>query len=86
MTCDPIFATTAGPSSSNSRPTHYGTEAERGYYEPGDGPEIAFVAESFEAFMYRFWLENEIWFAEWKKTPMPDVGREYIESYRGNPR
>jgi hypothetical protein len=66
-----------------SSPGFYGTEAEQWHDEPPDPSDIVFCAESFEAFMCRFWLENEIWYAEWQKTPMPDVGREYIERYRG---
>lgn len=63
-------------------PDFYGTEAEQWGDEALDPLEIVFCAESFEAFICRFWLENEIWFAEWKKTSMPDVGRAYIEQYR----
>jgi hypothetical protein len=49
---------------------------------PPDDPErISFCAESFEAFLCRFWLENEVWFATTGETPMPDVGAEYIELY-----
>jgi hypothetical protein len=66
-----------------SSPGFYGTKAEQWQDEPPDPSEIVYSAESFEAFMCRFWLENEIWFAEWKKTPMPGVGREYVERYRG---
>lgn len=47
-----------------------------------DPAEIHFCAESFEAFLCRFWLENEIWFATVGGTPMPDVGAEYIDLYR----
>jgi hypothetical protein len=65
-----------------SSPGFYGTEAEQWKEEPPDSAEIGYSAESFEAFMRRFWLENEIWFAEWKKTTMPDVGRQYIDLYR----
>ncbi len=47
------------------------------------GPErIAFCAESFEAFMGRFWLENEIWYATYRKTPKPEGGAAYVEEYR----
>lgn len=60
----------------------YGTEAEQWDDEPPEPSEIVFCAESFEEFMCRFWLENEIWFAAWKKTPMPEGGRGYIERYR----
>jgi hypothetical protein len=67
-----------------SSPGFYGTEAEQWEDEPPDPRDIVFSAESFEAFVCRFWLENEIWFAEWQKTVMPDVGREYIERYRSS--
>ena len=64
----------------------YGTKTERDNYKPPNAAELAYCAESFEAFICRFWLENEIWFAGWKKTPMPEVGREYIERYRSGGR
>ena len=60
----------------------YGTESEEWQEEPSDPGEIVFSAESFETFMCRFWLENEIWFAGYEKKPMPDAGQEYIERYR----
>jgi hypothetical protein len=63
-------------------PGYYGTEAEQWQDEEPDPADIVFCAESFEVFMCRFWLENEIWFAEWEKTPIPDVGLAYIEQYR----
>lgn len=66
-----------------STPGFYGTESEQWQEEPPDPREIVFTAESFETFMCRFWLENEIWFAAYEKTPMPDAGRAYIEHYRG---
>ncbi|THV24527.1 hypothetical protein [Glycomyces paridis] len=46
------------------------------------GEAICFCAESFEAFLCRYWLENEIWFATEDGTPMPEVGPAYIERYR----
>lgn len=63
-------------------PSFYGTEAEQWQDEPADPSEIVYCAESFEAFMCRFWLENEIRFAGYERTAMPDVGRDYIERYR----
>ena len=60
----------------------YGTEDEQWQEEPPDLGETVFSAESFEAFMCRFWLENEIWFAGYEGTPMPDVCQAYIERYR----
>jgi len=56
-----------------------------------DAKAIAFCAESFESFLCRHWLENEISFAQCPvKTPMPEAarqyidraGRQYIEQYR----
>ena len=63
-------------------PGFYGIETEQWEDEAPDPAEIVYSAESFEAFMCRFWLENEIWFSAWKKTPLPDVGRRYIELYK----
>jgi hypothetical protein len=65
-----------------SSPGFYGTEAEQWQEEPADPREIVFSAESFETFLARFWLENEIWFSEYEKTPMSAVGQTYIEHYR----
>jgi len=65
-----------------SSPGFYGTDDEQWQDDEPDPADIVFCAESFEAFLCRFWLENEIWFAEWQKTPMPNVGLVYIEQYR----
>lgn len=65
-----------------SSPDFYGTEAERWSDAEADPSAIVFSAESFEDFLCRFWLENEIWFAEYEKTPMPQAGRTYIERYK----
>lgn len=63
-------------------PGFYGTEAEEWQEEPPDPGEIAFSAESFEGFMCRFWLENEIWFAGYEETPISDACHQYIERYQ----
>jgi hypothetical protein len=65
-----------------STPGFYGTEDEGWQDEIPDASEIVLSAESFEPFLCRFWLENEIWFAEYENAPMPDVGAAYIEEYR----
>lgn len=44
--------------------------------------DITTCAESFEEFMYRFWLENEIWFALCFDGKIPDGGEEYLGFYR----
>src|SRR5262249_44662637 len=78
-----LYVTTTGTDHAVvSSPCFFGTEAEQWQEEPPNPSELVFSAESFEAFICRFWLENEIWFSEWKKTPMPRVGKEYIEQYR----
>ncbi|MBA3531586.1 MAG: hypothetical protein H0T73_06705 [Ardenticatenales bacterium] len=67
-----------------SSPEFYGTEVEQWQDEPLNPAEIVYSAESFEAFICRFWLENEVWYSAWQRTPMPTIGREYIEHYRGD--
>lgn len=47
--------------------------------------ELRFCGESFEAFLCRYWLENEVWFASEEGTPMPDVDAKYIERYKDLP-
>jgi uncharacterized protein (TIGR02996 family) len=42
-----------------------------------------FSAPSFEAFLYREWIENEIWFAlEWDHTPLTPEQQVYVDHYR----
>ncbi len=60
---------------------HYGLEPEQWQEEEPDPDNIVFSAESFEIFICRFWLENEIWFSSIDDTPMLDVGHAYIEQY-----
>ena len=47
--------------------------------------EIVFAEESFEAFMFRFWIENELWFSEYDETPVSSIGRQYLKNYRSAP-
>ena len=72
-----------------SAPDYYSTPLEwsgddesddEGSEEEGDPKAIAFCAESFEAFLCRYWLENEIQFAQSPvETPMPEAARQSIE-------
>lgn len=43
-------------------------------------------AESFLEFLYRFWIENEIWFAladpDGEQRPLKEEERRYVEHYR----
>ncbi|GID29938.1 hypothetical protein [Paractinoplanes brasiliensis] len=56
------------------------------YGGPGDSytddGEIEFCGESFESFLYRFWLENEIWFAANDGEPMSADAEQYIRRYQ----
>jgi hypothetical protein len=65
-----------------SSPDFYGTQAEQWQVEPPNPDEIVYCAESFEAFMCRFWLENEIWLAAHEQTELPTGGREYVQRYK----
>lgn len=47
-----------------------------------DQEDIYFCAPTFVEFIYRFWLENEIWFAlAWNKEPLSDVQQAYVNHY-----
>ena len=39
-------------------------------------------AETFNEFLYRFWIENEIWFALRDGEPLTAEQRRYAEHYR----
>jgi hypothetical protein len=46
------------------------------------GP-IWYCADSFTEFIYRFWLENEIWYAlDWDKRPLTALEAAYASQYR----
>ena len=55
-----------------SSPEFYGPEADSHEHITCD--DIVFCEESFEQFICRFWIENELWFSEFDGTPMSDVG------------
>jgi hypothetical protein len=62
-------------------PDFYGTEAEQWQEEPPDPNQIIFCEESFERFLCRFWLENEIWYCDYEKRPLFAEGRQYLDRY-----
>jgi hypothetical protein len=45
---------------------------------------VGFVrcAEGFEEFLFRFWLENTLWFAEHEGRPLTPMQRAYVEELR----
>jgi hypothetical protein len=64
----------------------YGTadEEENRREAPPDPARLAFCAESFEIFIARFWLENEIWIrTEERRGQLPAGGQAYLDSYLG---
>lgn len=45
---------------------------------PMDGRiDLVVCADSFAEFLYRFWIENEIWYTSSKQLPLPDVLARY---------
>ena len=64
-------------------PDFYGAAAEQWQEEPADPDQIVFCEQSFERFLCRFWLENEIWYCGYEKRPLFAEGRQYLESYGG---
>ena len=59
----------------------FGTKDEDWEPQPPELDEIVFAEESFERFLCRFWLENEIWYCEYEKRPLPPEGRSYLEYF-----
>jgi hypothetical protein len=48
--------------------------------DPG-GNDSAVCAESFSEFLYRFWIENEIWFALEEARPLTGAEQAYVDHY-----
>ena len=60
----------------------HGTAAEQGHDEPPAAADLVFCAESFEEFMARFWLENELWLAGYNGQAVSVAGAEYVARYQ----
>jgi hypothetical protein len=44
-----------------------------------------FCASSFEEFIFRFWIENEIWYKEsWENVELNDLEKKYVRFYKEN--
>jgi len=65
-----------------SSPDFYCTEAEQWQDEPPNPNEIVYCAESFETFICRFWLENQIWLAGYERTALSPGGCGYVQRYQ----
>ena len=46
---------------------------------------VAYCAPSFTQFLYRFWLENEVWFALTDGVPLTADQQAYVDHYRSQP-
>jgi hypothetical protein len=46
-----------------------------------EGNDPAVCAESFSEFLYRFWIENEIWFALEEERPLSAEQQTYVDHY-----
>ena len=44
--------------------------------------DLMYCSPSFESFAYRFWIENEIWFAIYDGEPLTDRHLAYLSHYR----
>jgi hypothetical protein len=52
-------------------------------FDPPEATEIQFCAESFEEFIYRIWVENQIWYQlDNSKVPLTDELLAYAEASR----
>src|SRR5262249_32612698 len=68
-------------------PDFYGTRSERraahAWVRANPDPEeIVFCGESFEEVLCRFWLENDLAFANSEKSPMPAAAAKYLRQYQ----
>jgi len=51
------------------------------------GLDFAYCAPSFSEFLYRFWIENEIWFAledDASRRPLNALELNYVRHYNGS--
>ena len=50
--------------------------------DSGQPGQSRFVAPDFESFIYRMWVENELWFRLTEKQPLTALMQEYADHYR----
>lgn len=54
-------------------------------YDSDNEPQIFFCASGFEEFIYRFWIENEIWYSLcYDHKPLTQLQLNYVEHYKDN--
>lgn len=82
-----LFLAPEGDHAVVAAPDFYGTPDEEWGGEAPDPSNLLFCSESFETFLVRFWLENEIYFAhhpddESEPLPVPAEAEAYLRDYR----
>jgi len=87
-----LYATPTGYSCVVASPSLYGTDDDEEYEDNGGGRGVWFCAPSFEAFVYRTWIENEIWFRLvdprydfHDPRPLTPEMQAYLDHYRRRP-
>jgi hypothetical protein len=66
-------------------PDYYGSDAAAVWPEPTDPGSIDFCAPSFEGFLFRFWLENEYWFASHGYGVLSPAAQSLMSACGGTP-
>ena len=52
-------------------------------FAPGEEPDAFVCANSFSEFLYRFWIENEIWYRlAWEHHSLSGEQQQYVSFYR----
>jgi len=59
-----------------------GEDESEAHEEEAKKGELLFCAPSFEAFMYRLWMENEIWFALSEERSLTKEQQAYANHYK----
>jgi hypothetical protein len=67
-------------------PWMFGPLAKHFHEEPPNPNDLVFCAESFEVFLWRFWIENALWYTGFDDSPMPADGDDYVACYKQNAR
>ncbi len=61
-----------------------GSESVEGDTDESGFAELVFCGESFESFLWRTWIENEIWLSQSYEKPINELGQAYIHQYLQN--
>ena len=59
----------------------FGTSAEMADWDLPLSNDLSFVERSFEAFMCRYWIEQETWYAAFEGRPLDPLAQVYVNEY-----